>query len=1014
MPHAPGFQDTVLLRIYGWLSSLYLELPDYYIDEKTHEARVIEWTRESAYSVYYWLCGQLKKDAPVYYEFKKASKLYFYHDGFENSFLRLDFVTRTQMSNAEKWLREPRTPPFVSSPESTVKLTCHEVTYEDVLKMISERDLQYSEWFTVTEQPLPPEMCISIYPYELQAHWSQLTRCPRDDMPLFRRLCWDIETNSSNENAFPTSSFVDDCIVSNSVCTGLAGSSRKDRKSKIIAYGHIPDFKTGSTPLTKVSVSNESAHIQAFFDSILEEDPDFLYTCGGDNFDVPYVDDRWISILYHDHIPHLGRIKKQYHALNPTQIATIRSKKRGQTGKYWVMNGRVGFDIQKYSQREHGNKFVSHSLDNLSKYWLGAGKLEHDFKLMFRAFAFLKRNGFVANASDPNITAAWKIMEEFYKYNVEDSMLVFDYVEKLNVDTIIREYSNIQHTQIKDLYTKGPYHRFVSSVYYEFHRAGFVLDKREGKFRPFGGGHVEKPKQGLHDYVLLLDFAQLYPTEIERNNICFTTLVPQEMWGEVDIDKLNVFKFTQEVPDAKDAKEWKSKKGKKDTVKKKVEIELRFVKPEIKRGTLPTMMTNYKKKRKVCKDRLGQIEEAKVVDEFLKSVFKARSDGLKLAGNAGYGALGLQFENALSLIEGAMLVTAKGREDWAKSYEIAQQVYKEHLIKDCGVDEKSITSQMLDILIYGDTDSIMIKPNLGSYAATKAFGLKVKKAVDSYFGGAMSIEVERIVRIMPVTPKLYAMQAYDNKGALMLTKMGEPDLILKGLAGARRDSSPYVVSGQRQTLHTIFKLGGFTDCFVQAAADIHKLLNDMVKYEDLCMTKKMGSGYTTVTLMSTFAGRLQIAGKPAAPGDALTFIVCESSDGKKTSLGNKVMLYDDFKQKMDSEKKRILDRLYYVEALLKKLQAVWGPRYGETASYTLLVDGRKVNSQNPSKLLLNLAKKIPAQHYYECVLYAYNSLYCSSPPKSVSIVLPKLPSSTSPPTSSPQYKTSVTPRIGML
>jgi DNA polymerase elongation subunit (family B) len=128
-------------------------------------------------------------------------------------------------------------------------------------------------------------------------------------------------------------------------------------------------------------------------------------------------------------------------------------------------------------------------------------------------------------------------------YCVQDSDLVVDLFDKLNVWIGLNALSSVVGVTIIQLFTRGQQVRCLSQVWDKASRKGIILDKRIKDKVFYAGGFVFEPKPGLYDGVICLDFASLYPSIMRAMNICFTTLVPPDWYEHTPDGICNIINF---------------------------------------------------------------------------------------------------------------------------------------------------------------------------------------------------------------------------------------------------------------------------------------------------------------------------------------------------------------------------------------------------------------------------------------------------------------------------------------
>jgi len=210
----------------------------------------------------------------------------------------------------------------------------------------------------------------------------------------------------------------------------------------------------------------------------------------------------------------------------------------------------------------------------------------------------------------------------------------------------------------------------------------------------YAGGLVLEPKKGFYDkYILLLDFASLYPSIIQEYNLCFTT-VERKLLGKDEEGGDNI----ADVPDS-----------------------------GLERGILPKVIRNLIQKLRAVKDLIKkETNKSKLTD------YDIRQKALKLTANSMYGCLGFTASRFYAKPIAA-LITSKGREILQKTADLAQDTLN------------------LDV-IYGDTDSIMINTRCTDLAQTKKIGQQVKKEVNALYN-ELELELDGVFKSMLLLKK---------------------------------------------------------------------------------------------------------------------------------------------------------------------------------------------------------------------------------------------------------------------
>ena len=139
-----------------------------------------------------------------------------------------------------------------------------------------------------------------------------------------------------------------------------------------------------------------------------------------------------------------------------------------------------------------------------------------------------------------------RFIEDYQKvidYCIQDTLLPLRLIDKLDIWTAQIELSNLLGVSVENLLTEGEQARCFSQIYDIFHRAGHVLISKKFSNMASGGGLVTDPEVGIHDNVMTLDFASLYPSIIRSYNLSYETQLMDNrelshLEGEIWLDSL--------------------------------------------------------------------------------------------------------------------------------------------------------------------------------------------------------------------------------------------------------------------------------------------------------------------------------------------------------------------------------------------------------------------------------------------------------------------------------------------
>ncbi|CAB3373058.1 Hypothetical predicted protein [Cloeon dipterum] len=509
--------------------------------------------------------------------------------------------------------------------------------------------------------------------------------------------------------------------------------------------GKTSNFK--STTLHKVD--SERALLSLLLTLIFKTDPDLLVGHDIANFDLPTLLTR-ISILKVENWSRLGRLKRA-------------SKMDGFGNKSYqakvAVSGRLVCDVKLSSQELIKSR--SYDLDTLCVNIL---KIPESQRTIYTVEDI--RNSYSTGASLRSLICS----------SMQDAAFILKIMTEINAIPLALQITNIAGNVMSRTLMGGRSERNEFLLLHAFNERGYIVpdkvygkkpvaaneDDEEGgaggskkgrrKKAAYSGGLVLEPKKGFYDsYILLMDFNSLYPSIIQEYNICFTTLLMNQI-------TLKAPKPKKETNDDDDEDE-EDGDGLDELLACLTSAQSAAA------GVLPTEIKKLVDSRRSVKGILAK----GVSKPEERMQLNIRQMALKLTANSMYGCLG--FSNSRFYAKHlAALVTAKGR--------------------DILMNTKSLVEKMGLDVVYGDTDSIMINTRSTSFDEVQKLGFKVKAEVNKMYR-QLELDVDGIFKyLLLLKKKKYA--------ALTIARLPDgkfkTEQELKGLDIVRRDWAPMAVS----------------------------------------------------------------------------------------------------------------------------------------------------------------------------------------------------------------------------
>lgn len=632
--------EPCLLRFTDFPAFCHLELPSVVRNHK------YVWDRGNTDEFMRMLSFRLGDDAPTRYTFKMSKKTYYYRGDRKYPMLQLCFSNLAAMQHCANLLANP----LKTDNWGFIKCNVWEDRISIVRKLLTVRDVRFSQWFSINARRVAQDSKIATIQNEYTVDWDSMTAVSPDESKYWTSkpgiLAFDIECYSHNHRAMPDKynskdvAYMISCIYQKST----QPNTRKRYGILIGECGHIPPDKLANCEIIKVET--EYQMIEAFARVTNETDPDVLTGYNIFGFDYPYLDHRVRRGL--KKWPCMSRI------IGETPVVSSKQWKSGAYGHQSInileTEGRISIDLLPVIKREH-TRLQKYTLDHVCSKFIG--KTKHDVKAseMFLIYEnmrttltqlvsilreaqdnpelvhdakYIRRASDAQAAFDEAKANTTRVME----YCIQDSELVIDLMEKLNIWTGLVEMSNIVGVTIVELFTRGQQVRCMSQLYDLASRKGFVIDARDIPGHGFKGGFVFDPVPGLYDNVICLDFSSLYPSIIRAFNIDYTTLVPPELEDTVPDDDCNIIEFDQdevvEGAEDEDEEEFLTEiKSKKSKQVKTVLKHYRFKYYKHQKGLLPMLVENLVNERRAVNRTLAQTKDWIKADEKTEEVLAA-------------------------------------------------------------------------------------------------------------------------------------------------------------------------------------------------------------------------------------------------------------------------------------------------------------------------------------------------------------------------------------------------------
>lgn len=479
--------------------------------------------------------------------------------------------------------------------------------------------------------------------------------------------------------------------------------------------------KTSSIVNTQVfEFAQEEKMLKGWRDFLEQVDPDIIIGYNISNFDFPYLLDRakHLKVNGFDYWSRLHSVKSVAKETN------FSSKQMGNRDtKATNTNGRLQLDLLQLVQRDH--QLRSYTLNSVCAQFLGEQKEDVHHTIITELF-----NG------TPESRRRLAV------YCLKDAYLPQRLMDKLSCLENYTEMARVTGVPFNFLLSRGQQVKFVSQLFRKAQEQKLVIPnfRTDSSGEQYEGATVIEPTRGYYDVpIATLDFASLYPSIIQAHNLCYTTLL-----NKTSVEKLGLKKDDDYI------------------VTPNGDM---FATTKLRKGLLAQILEELLTARKQAKREL-----ATETDPFKKAVLNGRQLALKISANSVYGLTGATV-GKLPCLEIASSTTSYGRQMIEKTKE---EVEAKYTIANGYTHDAEV--------IYGDTDSVMVKFGTKDLAESMKLGEEAAAYVSSKFIKPIKLEFEKVYfPYLLINKKRYAGLYWTNPN-----KYDKMDT--KGIETVRRDN----------------------------------------------------------------------------------------------------------------------------------------------------------------------------------------------------------------------------------
>ncbi|KAI9893552.1 MAG: DNA-directed DNA polymerase delta [Vezdaea aestivalis] len=616
------------------------------------------------------------------------------------------------------------------------------------------------------------------------------------------------------------------------------------------------------SPIVNVQVvdfDKEADMLMGWRDFLEKVDPDVIIGYNIANFDFKYLLER-AKYLNCQKFPYWTRLKGK---VSDSKKASFASKQMGNRDTFDTnLNGRLQLDLLQLVQRDH--QLRSYTLNSVCAHFLGEQKEDVHHTMITELF-----NG------TPESRRRLAI------YCFKDALLPQRLLDKLMCLVNYTEMARVTGVPFNYLLARGQQVKFISQLFRKAREQSLVIPhivRKDGApDEQYVGATVIEPIKGYYDVpIATLDFASLYPSIIQAHNLCYTTWIREKSHATAhNLKKDEDYIVT---PNG----DW-------------------FCTTKQRKGLLSQILEELLGARKRAKREL-----AVETDPFRKAVLNGRQLALKISANSVYGITGAT-NGKLPCLAIASSTTAYGRQMIEKTKAEVEAKYTH--ANGYGHDAQ---------VIYGDTDSVMVKFGTGDLAEAMKIGEEAANFVSGKFINPIKLEFEKVYfPYLLINKKRYAGLYWT--GTEKYDKMDS-----KGIETVRRDNCRLVQTVIETSLRKILIERDTDGAQEYVKNTISNLLQNKVDLSMLVITKALTKDekeYDGKQAHVELANRMKKRDAGSAPGlgDRVAYVITKGAAGSKNFEKSEDPLYV-------LENNIPIDTKYYLEnQLTKPLERIFEP-----------------------------------------------------------------------------------------
>lgn len=739
-----------------------------------------------------------------------------------------------------------------------------ETSFPFAQRWMCDNDMVGCGWLQIKDWTYRhPRLCVATagVSLEIQVGAPSVTNISTNEKPQIARelrtLSFDIECMSDN-GVFPTAEKCPIIQIGNTIRDQHHGRWSQ----RIIFALELVEPLTGDDDV--LSFADERTMLRAWHQFLIDFDPDVITGFNINNFDLPYLVNRLVTL----EMPPicLGRLLDRPTRCKESNFSSNQAGTRAQVDTN--MQGRAQFDMYIYLQKDVGTRLPRYTLNACAAHFLGDQKQDLHHTLI----PVRQRQG---PAGRRNLATYCLKDAQLADQLLERCCALFNYIEMARVTGVTLTMLMTRGQAIRVI---CQIQRIIGPMGMYCHMLLIVPTKEKAESFAYQGATVIEPIRGFYEKgITTLDFASLYPSIMMAHNLCYTTLLRLE-----DVQKMDPSEYT--LTPTNDC----------------------FVKSTKCQGILPLILSELLGARKKAKGALKD-EKAKgdAADKTLLGVYDGRQLALKVSANSIYGFTGAAV-GQLPCVEIANSVTGFGREMIEATKQCVEDTYT--IANGYSHDAQ---------VIYGDTDSVMIKFGPDDLKTCMKLGAEAAPYVTKkLFIKPIKLEFEKVYcPYLLLNKKRYAGWKYEEDDL-----RGKFDS--KGLENGRRDNCTLVrevVEATLKEMLTVKQQEWSFQAAKRAAADLYMNRIEFHKIVESSQLSKPPEDYPFPPAHVQLAKRIAQRDPASAPlvGSRVPYVIVEGAKKAKKGDKSEDPLYA-------LENNLPIDSAHYIKRMREPLERILG------------------------------------------------------------------------------------------